>query len=137
MQSYNRIVLALFVVATVFPGCKKWAEDKQNIYKYVAPPPPPGSVVSNAAPLCGSVRGTMVAGETYILGCDINVPAGDTLIVQPGVTIYATNTAGIVVHGSLISLGTKDQPNNFTVQGVTKNNTPGLSLSRDSAHIGL
>ncbi|HXO77217.1 MAG TPA: hypothetical protein VN824_18315, partial [Puia sp.] len=111
MQLSHRIILALFVVAAVFPGCKKWAEDKQDIYKYVAPPPPPGSVVSNATPLCGSVRGTMVAGETYILGCDINVPAGDTLIVQPGVTIYATNSAGIVVHGSFISLGTQAAPN--------------------------
>lgn len=137
MRRHIHIVILFAGIILGFSGCKKWAEDKQDIYKYVAPPPPPGSVVSNATPLCGSVRGTMVAGQTYVLGCDINVPAGDTLIVQQGVTIYATNTAGIVVHGSLISLGTQDQPNNFTVQGVAKNNTPGLSLSKDSAHIGL
>src|ERR1700750_782484 len=132
-----KIVFWLAAVTAFFPGCKKWADDKQNIYKYVAPPPPPGSVVSNATPLCGSVRGTMEAGKTFILACDINVPAGDTLIVQSGVTIYATNSAGIVVHGSLISLGTQQAPNIFTVQGVTKNHTPGLQLSKDSAHIGL
>jgi hypothetical protein len=118
-------------------GCNKWAEDKSNIYKYVPAPVPPGQAVSNAQPLCGSVAGTMLAGKTYVLGCDIVVPAGDTLMLQPGVTVYATNSAGIVVHGSLISEGTQAQPNWFTVQGVTKNNTPGLPISSDSAHIGL
>jgi hypothetical protein len=83
----------------------------------------------------------MLAGKTYTLGCTINVPAGDTLIIQQGVTINApintTNPVGIIVHGSLISLGTQAHPNVFTVPGVTKNNTPGLLLSQDSAHIGL
>ena len=128
-------VLVLFA-SPFFSGCSKWAEDKSNIYKYVAPPPPPGSIVSDAAPLCGSIRGIMLAGKTFTLGCDINVPAGDTLIIQQGVTINATNTAGIIVHGTLISLGTQAQPNIFTVPGLSKDNTPGLPLSQDPAHIG-
>ena len=135
-NKYKSLLLILLASITL-TGCKKWAEEKTNIYKYVPPPPPPGSIVSDAAPLSGSIRGTMLAGKTYFLGSDINVPAGDTLIIQQGVKIYATNTAGIVVHGSLISLGTASQPNEFTVQGVSKNNTPGLPLSQDSAHIGL
>src|ERR1700744_4282819 len=124
MTNMNRNSISLFLLICTLglSGCTKWADDKANIYKYVAPPPPPGSVVDNSKPLCGSIRGTMEAGKTFILGCDINVPAGDTLIVQSGVTIYATNSAGIVVHGSFISLGTQAAPNNFTVQGVGKNN---------------
>jgi len=118
-------------------GCNKWADDKQNIYTYNPPPAASGAVISNASPLCGSVAGTMQTGKTYVLGCDIIVPKGDTLLVQPGVTVYATNSAGIVVHGSFLSLGTKTQPNWFTVQNVTRNNTPGLPISVDSAHIGL
>src|SRR6516164_1453375 len=115
---FRYISLSLVITAAVtLAGCKKWAEEKTNIYQYVPPPPPPGSIVSDTAPLSGSIRGTMLAGKTYILGSDINVPAGDTLIIQQGVKIYATNTAGIVVHGSLISLGTASQPNEFTVQG--------------------
>ncbi|HTJ12583.1 MAG TPA: hypothetical protein VL547_11180 [Dinghuibacter sp.] len=127
--------LAFFVVCT-FLGCTKWAQDKQNIYYYKAPPPP-GGAISDSTPLCGSVKGVMLTGKTYTLGCTINVPSGDTLILEPGVTIHADVNSGIIVHGTLISLGTKDQPNFMTVAGVTKNNTQGLPLGQDSAHIGL
>src|ERR1700744_2482904 len=126
------IVLCVFCAA----GCTKWAQDKQNIYVYKAPPPP-GGAISDSTPLCGSVTGVMLTGKTYTLGCTINVPAGDTLILEPGVTINANVNSGIIVHGTLISLGTQAQPNVMTVPGVTKNNTQGLPLTSDSAHIGL
>ena len=137
MNRIKKYITPLLILAAgiYLAGCNKWAEDKQNIYKYVAAPAPNG--ISDSTPLCGSIKGTMLAGKTYTLGCDVNVPSGDTLIIQAGVTIYATNSAGIVVHGSLISLGTQTAPNTFTVPGVTENNTPGLPLSQDSAHIGL
>src|SRR5580698_3535684 len=80
-------------------GCTKWADDKTNIYIYKAPPPP-GGAISDSTPLCGSIKGVMLTGKTYTLGCTINVPAGDTLIVQQGVTINALNSSGILVHGS-------------------------------------
>jgi hypothetical protein len=117
------------------PGCTKWADDKSNIYIYKAPPPPNG--ISDSTPLCGSVAGTMLSGKTYTLGCTINVPAGDTLILQAGVTVNANINSGIIVHGTMISLGTQAQPNYLTVPGVTKNTTPNLPLAMDSAHIGL
>ena len=134
----NRIYLALTVLlfGAAFSGCNKWAQDKTNVYKYTAPPPPGGAIPANT-PLCGSIKGVMTTGNTYVLGCTINVPAGDTLILEPGVTIDADSNSGIIVHGSLISLGTKAQPNVFTVAGVTKNNTPNLPITQDPAHIGL
>ena len=110
--------------------------DKQDIYKYTAPPPS-GGAISETTPLSGSIKGTMLAGKTYTLGGDINIPVGDTLFIQAGVTVYSTNSAGIVVHGVLVSMGTQTQPNTFTVRGASKNNTPGLPLDQDSAHIGL
>ena len=127
-------ILVLFC-SYLLSGCTKWAEDKTDIYKYVAPPPP-GGAISDSTPLCGSIKGVMLAGKTYTLGCTINVPAGDTLIVQQGVTINVLNSSGIIVHGSFISLGTQAQPNVFTVPGLVKNNTPGLPLNDDSAHVG-
>jgi hypothetical protein len=137
MININKIIVPLFAVTAVcLSGCNKWAEDKSNIHVYVAPPPS-GGVISETTPLSGSIKGVMLAGKTYTLGGDISIPAGDTLMIQEGVTINATNSAGIVVHGVLVSLGTKDHPNVFTVPGVSKNNTPGLPLSQDSAHIGL
>ncbi|HXB44156.1 MAG TPA: hypothetical protein VNV85_08880 [Puia sp.] len=133
----KQIFIPLLLLAGIFflSGCKKWAEDKTNIYVYKAPAPT--GVISETSPLCGSIKGVMLAGKTYTLGCTINIPVGDTLMIQQGVTINSTNSAGIIAHGTLISLGTQAQPNVFTVAGVTKNNTPGLPLTSDSAHIGL
>jgi len=130
-------ILTLFVCTYLLPGCKKWATDKANIYQYVPPPPPAGTVLSDSAPLCGSIKGIMLAGKTYTISCDVNVPKGDTLIIQQGVTVNVLNSSGIIVHGSLISLGTQAQPVYLTVPGVRKNTTPGIPLSQDSAHIGL
>ncbi|HWK07733.1 MAG TPA: hypothetical protein VNS58_29075 [Puia sp.] len=130
-----QISLLVLFSGYLLAGCNKWAEDKQNIYKYVAPAAT--GTISDSTPLCGSIKGVMLAGKTYTLGCTINVPSGDTLIIEEGVTINVTNSAGIIAHGTLISLGTQAKPNIFTVPGVTKNNTPGLPLNQDSAHIGL
>jgi hypothetical protein len=135
-MKHIHFALALFLLGSTFSGCNKWAEDKQNIYEYAAPPPPGGTIPANT-PLCGSIKGVMTTGNTYTLGCTINVPAGDTLILEPGVTINANPNSGIIVHGSLISLGTQAQPNVMTVPGQVKNNTPGLPLTQDSAHVGL
>lgn len=134
----NKIVIPILILicSGILSGCNKWAVDKQNIYSYVAPPPP-GGAISDSTPLCGSIKGVMLTGKTYTLGCTINVPVGDTLILEPGVTINANPNSGIIVHGSFISLGTQAQPNIMTVPGQVKNNTPGLPLNEDSAHVGL
>ena len=128
------IPILILLAGFVFNSCKKLAEDNADIYKYILPP---GATVSDATPLCGSIKGVMLTGKTYTLGCDVYINKGDTLIIQPGVTIISTNTAGIVVRGSLISLGTKDLPNTFTVAGQIKNTTPGIPLASDSAHQGF
>ena len=108
----KRLVPVLLLPACtglLFTGWKKWAEDKANIYKYVAPPPS-GGVIPETTPLSGSIKGVMLAGKTYTLGSDINIPVGDTLLIQEGVTINATNSAGIIVHGVLGESGYPDQP---------------------------
>jgi len=111
-----------------YPDCTKWADDKS---KYLhLPGPAAANGISDSTPLCGSVKGTMLTGKTYTLGCTINVPAGDTLILQQGVTVNANINSGIIVHGTMISLGTQAQPNYLTVPGVAKNTTPNLPSSR-------
>ena len=133
----KKLIIPFLILFGIYflSGCTKWADDKSNIYIYQAPPPPNG--ISDSTPLCGSVKGTMLTGKTYTLGCTINVPAGDTLILQQGVTVNANISSGIIVHGTLISLGTQTQPNYLTVPGVAKNTTPNLPLAQDSAHVGL
>ena len=133
----QKIKFALFAFSLIllFSGCTKWANDKQDIYVYKAPPPP-GGAISTTTPLCGSIKGVMQEGQTYTLGCTINVPAGNTLILEQGVTVYADTTSGIIVHGTLISLGTLEQPNFLTVKGLSHDNTPSLPLNQDPAHKG-
>src|ERR1700678_158979 len=78
------IPVIIFFTVYLFSGCAKLAEDKSNIYVY-NPPPPSGGVISDATPLSGPIKGVMLTGKTYTLGGDIDIPAGDTLLVQPGV----------------------------------------------------
>lgn len=132
MKKYIVLIVTIFVIASLL-GCKKWSDESTNIYKYVAPP---GVVLSDAAPLCGSIKGTMLSGKTYTIGCDVIINKGDTVLVQPGVKINITNTAGIVVRGMFISLGSKDNPNWITVAGVTKMDTPGVDPAIDPAYSG-
>ncbi len=73
-----------------------------------------GSYIDNSQPLTGYVSGTMKAGETYTLGGDIIVPAGDTLLMQSGVTLKIGGKYDITVKGSFISLGTQSAPNYIT-----------------------
>lgn len=67
------------------------------------------------------IKGTMLAGKTYHIMSDISINAGDTLYLQPGVKVFVHgngiegSTPMIVVRGSLISDGTKESPNWFTV----------------------
>ena len=67
------------------------------------------------------LKGTMVSGTTYHITEDVSINEGDTLYIQPGVTVIVDGdgTPGhspmFLVNGTIISDGTKDQPNYFTV----------------------
>jgi hypothetical protein len=78
----------------------------------------------------------MLSGKTYTIGCDVFVNAGDTLILQEGVTVKFSGPYGLGVKGSLISLGTQAHPNYFTYAGATKTDTYGYDPSKDSAYVG-
>ena len=127
------IALALFLIGAT--SCTKMAIDKQDIYKYILPPAQP---ISDAAPLCGIIKGTMLAGKTYTVSCDVYVKAGDTLTIQPGVTVNFTNGAGIIVKGAFFSLGTQSAPIWLTVTGQTKTDLPvaNFKVNNDSAFLG-
>jgi len=93
--------------------------------------------VSDAAPLCGSIKGTMLAGKTYVIdgSCgDITVNRGDTLTIQPGVTINISGNVAIVVKGVLLSLGTKEAPIKIGPQNVVKQDAPGQNPTTDPAY---
>jgi hypothetical protein len=87
-----------------------------------------------------AIKGTLKAGQTYYLASDYaaaTINAGDTLVIQSGVTVYIVGPASgpsaigtqehaprIIVNGYLYSLGTKASPNLFTVQNVALKSDP-------------
>ncbi|MFN8244240.1 MAG: hypothetical protein U0X40_09345 [Ferruginibacter sp.] len=134
MKNFINLLLLLTAVFTV-SSCKKNHFDNQDIYQYV---PPPAKPISDATPLCGSVSGTMLSGKTYTVSADIQINAGDSLVIEPGVRINFQNSAGIIVRGNFFSLGTKDNPVYLTVSGQTRTDNPktGYKASADSAFLG-
>ncbi len=95
-----------------------------------------GKAISNSGTLpAGTYKGTMLAGQTYTVGGDITINAGDTLLIQKGVTIKMTNGANFIVNGDLISLGTKDAP--VTITDPRRSKTTGSStVATDSTYKG-
>jgi len=87
-----------------------------------------------------AIKGTLKAGGTYYLYSnygDAVINTGDTLIIQSGVKLYFAGPAtgstaigtqghapGLVVNGTLLVLGTKDNPVVFTVQDPALRSDP-------------
>lgn len=94
-----------------------------------------GQPVSSAAPLSGNIKGTMLTGQTYTISGDVTINAGDTLLIQKGVTVNVKNGANIFVNGTFVSLGTKDGP--VTITDPSRSKTTGSSTATsDSAYAG-
>ena len=71
----------------------------------------------------------LLSGETYLITDDVTIPAGDSLLVDPGVTIlfpaYQDSTmVTFIVRGSLYMLGTEELP---IVVRKTEDSTPSMS----------
>jgi hypothetical protein len=85
----------------------------------------------------------MLSGKTYRITRDIIVNRKDTLVIQPGVKLYfgatpvGKNAISMIVKGNLLSLGTKENPIYFTVEGQAKSDTPGQDPTSDPAYKGL
>jgi hypothetical protein len=112
------IVSALF-----FESCKKKSTADQEHTVVSVPPFQIGQAISAGTALSGSIKGTMVTGNTYTVGGDVVINIGDTVLLQEGVTVCVANGKTIVVKGTLISLGSQAKPNYFTACGVSKVNT--------------
>lgn len=125
-KHFFKIGLAAFAALTMF-SCKKngggettvVSKPLQVVGKTITSTTlPEKDAQGNAIPL----KGTMLAGKTYDIVGDVTVNAGDTLYVQPGVTINvhgdgltAASSPTFYVNGTLISDGTQAAPNTFTV----------------------
>jgi hypothetical protein len=125
-----------FLIAILVLGlasCTK-ADETKDLWQAVITPASP---ISESTPLTGVIKGTMLAGKTYTVSGDIFVNTGDTLIIQPGVTVNFTGTGGVPVglgvKGTLLSLGTKEAPITLTYPGVTRTDQLGSNPDLDPA----
>ncbi len=134
MKNIFSTITIVFSVAVLFSACKKVDDDK-DLWKALQPTV---TAISDSVCLSGALNGTMLTGKTYNVCADIYVLAGDTLTIQPGVTINFKPTAvgkptGLGVKGTLLSLGTKEKPILFTVPGINKTDQLGADPNSDPA----
>ncbi len=89
-----------------------------------------------------TIKGTLKAGQTYYLCslyADATINTGDTLVVQSGVHVLIVgpttgagaigtqdHAPGIVVNGTFLCLGSKANPNLFTVADASLKSNPAL-----------
>lgn len=130
----KKLIYILSLTVIILAGCKKLEKRHADIFSPVITPSNP---VSDAAPLSGNIKGTMLSGKTYTIGGDVTVQKGDTLILQPGVRVNVTNGAGILVYGTFASLGTPENPNWLTVDGVVRTDAINANPNTDPAYKGL
>lgn len=123
------LILLLPILVYSISSCKKDSSTVSAAQIQV------GQAISDSTPLCGAIKGTFLANKTYTVNCDITINAGDTVVIQKGVTINFKNSANLFVNGTLISLGTSDAPVVLTDPRRTKTTGP-TSAATDSAFAG-
>lgn len=124
------------ILVTGLVSCTK-VEETKDLWQAVITPASP---ISESTPLSGAIKGTLLAGKTYTVSGDIYVNTGDVLVIEPGVTVNFTGTAGVPVglgvKGTLLSLGTKEAPITLTYPGVTRTDQLGSNPGTDPALFG-
>ena len=114
-----KILLTAIIGATVFSACHK-----AEIAVISQPVVQAGNVIKSDT-LSGTIKGTLQSGKTYYFASDITVNEGDTLLMQSGSKLIALGdgktyqtSPEIFMHGTLISLGTQQNPNYITVNNA-------------------
>jgi hypothetical protein len=132
MKKISIMLMASAIVLGLMPSCKKKSTETTS------PSTPPyqiGQAITPGNLAAGSYKGTMTTGNTYTLtGDPFIINAGDTLFLQPGVKVCVGAGVTIIVKGTLISMGTKAQPNWFTACGTNKIDQIGLAPGSDPAY---
>jgi len=121
---FSLFVTSLALVAAL-ASCSKNESNKN-----VTPVLPPSHPIT-AGNISGFVKGTLLAGSTYIVTADLTVKKGDTLAAQPGAIVIVKNDSQITVDGVLQVLGTQASPVSFNSDKQTPGSWGGLAC--DSA----
>lgn len=139
------IPIITIIAVLSFAGCKKWDGEHRDIYNYTLPAANPISAdkplsCSGTGSTIISAKGTMLTGKTYSVdgGCDLVINPGDTLLMQPGVTLNMGVNSSIIVLGTFVSNGSKLQPNFIHPPNITKMDAPGqVAPASDPAYSAI
>jgi spore coat protein CotH len=74
--------------------------------------------------VCGTLSANTTwnsAGSPYVATCDVRVPAGRTLTIQPGTMVFLYPGCSILTSGTLLAQGTQQQPIYFGVMPAVSN----------------
>lgn len=72
--------------------------------------------------VCGDQFGVWgVSGSPYLVSCDVNVPAGEVLTIEPGVTVLLYDGLSINAYGQILAIG--DENNHIVFDAVTSTHT--------------
>ncbi len=136
MKNISSVVL-FFMSLVLLGSCHKEEELKLSV-----PVVQTGALISSENLPGGSLKGTLQSKKTYYFDKDITINDGDTLLMQSGVTLVALGDGSkdkapqINVHGTFISLGTKESPNYITVTDAAKYHTEAISGNYDNVFKG-
>lgn len=143
-MNYLKACMAVMVSLTIF-SCKKNSTEKVDISKPLLVVGqsisdtilPKMDASGHAIPL----KGTMLAGKTYHIMSDVSINAGDTLYLQPGVKVLVhgdgkspETSPTFYVNGTLVSNGSKEAPNWFTVFATASTPKSNSSYSVDNGN---
>ncbi len=83
--------------------------------------------VDSLPTVCGSVSGVWDAAHSpYYVTCDVTVPAGDTLRIEPGVRVEFLGPYSLTAYGTLLAEGTEQDSIAFTTDLTDGNRWQGL-----------
>jgi len=140
MKTTNRVLgislLALIISVGIF-SCKK--KDTTTTEQVTLSQPETDvavNVPAGGGSLSKSIKGTMQSDKVYYIDGDVTIKKGDTLMVNAGAKVYFRGNFGIIVRGSIVSLGTQQKPVWFTVEGKTKTDAIGAPILSDPAYAG-
>lgn len=108
-QKLMRYVLSICCGSFLLASCSK-----QGSVNLITPKPLPANSITSTQIKGGTLKGVMLADSTYYVSGDVTVLPNDSLLIQPGATIYIVNNSAFYIQGTIISGGTKDNPILFT-----------------------
>ncbi|MBU0508236.1 right-handed parallel beta-helix repeat-containing protein [bacterium] len=86
--------------------------------------------------LCGTLTGMISAANSpYAVICDLLIPAGDTLVIEPGVVLNFMGPYKFEVRGTLLAIGTEEDSIVFSTEQIGTPRWRGLRFG-DSTSTG-